>query len=95
MKGKLLYPNVHHFELAKAMPLCPIGSHVQICDVDGQECLFVGEIELPLDIAIRDPSFFIAITYREFEKIVHQRTIEYWTEKGKSIEDAERLWNLL
>lgn len=61
MKGELFYPNIKYFELAKAMPLCPVGSIVSICDADGREALFVNDIHLPIETALKEPEWFIAV----------------------------------
>ena len=91
MKGKELYPNIVYFELAKEMPLCEIGSRVSICDADGRECLSINGIEMPIDLAIKAPDWFVAVDEEKHQKICYENSIEYFISKRRSREDAKRI----
>ena len=91
MKGEELYPNIVYFELAKEMPLCKIGSQVTICDADGRECLWVNGIEMPIDLAIQAPDWFVAVDEDKYQKMCYENSIQYFMLKGKSREDAKKI----
>jgi len=92
MESKLLYPNIQYFELAKELPLCPIGSQVTLYDADGESCLYVNGIQLPINTAIKEPDWFIPITKEEHSARCKTNTIEYFMSLGKSKNEAEILF---
>ena len=86
--------NYKLFELAKEMPLCPIGSQVVMAiDVGGREYLRVNEITMPIDIAMEEPDWFTPISKEEHKKICHENVIKFLMEDGKSKEEAEEMWS--
>ena len=94
MEGKRLYPNIVYFELAKEMPLSPIGSQVDFFrDVGDMEYLFVNGIEMPIDTAIKQPDWFTPISKEEHKKKCRENSIAFLIAEGKSKEDAEGMWN--
>ena len=93
MESEKLYTNIAYFELAKEMPLSPIGSQVIICDADGRECLIVNGIEMPIDTAMKEPDWFTPISKEEHIKMCHENLIKFLMADGKSKEDAEEMWS--
>jgi hypothetical protein len=93
MEGKRLYPSIAYFELAKEIPLSPIGSKVIICDADGRECLVVNGIELPIDTAIKEPDWFTPISIAEHYEMCYENSIVFLMARGKSREEARNSWN--
>jgi hypothetical protein len=88
------YPGVLYFRLAKEMPLCPVGTVVNICEADGREKLYVDSIEMPIDIALRSPDFFVPIDLEQHQKLCYQNTIKYFIDNGRRTrKEAKRLLN--
>ena len=95
MGAETLYPGIVYFELAKEMPLCPVGSQVCICDADGREHLWCKDIIMPLDTAIKQPDWFVAIDEPEQLRRCYENTIEYLMKKGKSRSEAKHILSIL
>ena len=93
MEGKRLYPNIVYFELAKEMPLCPIGSQVIIWYEDDSECLMVNGIKMPIDTAIKHPDWFTPISNQEHYYTCYENSIIFLMSRGKSREEARNIWN--
>ena len=82
MESKRLYPNIVYFELAKEMPLSPIGSQVDFFrDVGDMEYLFVNGIEMPIDTAIKQPDWFTPISKEEHKKKPENKTFYIQVER--------------
>lgn len=92
MKGSELYPGIVYFKLAKEMPLSPVGSTVSIFDTADRKYLYINGIEMPVDTAIKQPEWFIAVGLEEHQRNCKNSSIEYFMDKGLSRKDAERLW---
>jgi hypothetical protein len=94
MESEKLYPNIVYFELAKEMPLSPIGSQVMFSrDVGGMEYLMVNGIEMPIDTAMKHSDWFTPISKEEHIKKCHENSIAFLMAEGKSKEDAEEMWS--
>ncbi len=102
-----LYPNVAYFTLAKEMPSAKIGTMVTIIYADGRECLFISEtsedgrcaigngIQLDIGLAKRYPEWFKAVTHEEHSKICKENTIKWAMDKGKTKEQAEKIYEMM
>ena len=95
MKAKELYPDILFFITLKELPLCPVGSVVSICDVEGCECLYVNGIEFPLNTAQLCPDWFLPATIEVRNKMIKDNFYKYWTALGKSEEEIQRAWEVL
>jgi hypothetical protein len=92
MYGSILYPNTSHLLLEKELPGCNIGDVVTIIDADGRECLKINDIEMPIDCAMKHPEWFKHVSYEEHLKNCKNNTVAYLIQKGKSKEQAEKMY---
>ena len=106
MHGKILYPNIAYFTLAKELPSAKIGTMVTIIDADGREHLYIPEmsedacaigdgIQLDIGFAKRYPEWFKAVTHEEHSKICKENTIKWAMDKGKTREQAEKIYEMM
>lgn len=85
--------DIVYFTLKQPMPGVAVGSMVSIIDRDGEHCLRVENIELPIEFAKKYPEWFQPVTLDEHEKLTKQNTIKWLIEeKGRSVEEAELLY---
>jgi hypothetical protein len=99
MKGKGLYPSVHHFLLKKELPYLEVGAVMQIIDTADCECI-IGKsvsgrkIEFPIEVAIECHDWFEAISIEEHGINFRKNSIKYlMEEKGRSLDDAIRIFD--
>ena len=94
MESEKLYPNIVYFELAKEMPISPIGSQVMFWRGFGDsEYLMVNGIKMPIDTAMKQPDWFTPITKEEHKKKCRENSIAFLIADGKSKEEAEEMWS--
>ncbi len=93
MTGKILYPKIVYFELAKDFLTAKAGDPVTISDSDGSECLYIGnDIKLSIDMAIKCPEYFIAVDEEEHAERCKRSAIRHFMNKGKTYEKAQELY---
>lgn len=95
MKAKELYPDIYFFVTLKELPLCPVGSIVSICDVEGCECLYINGIEFPLNMAQLCPDWFLPATPAVRDKMIKDSLYQHWKDLGKSEEEIKQLWEAI